>query len=66
MGLMNYSLQRVLILCGQRMTLFDNRTKDPAKKMKQVHELLNLIDLVRKQNSNKPYTDEMYHKIKVT
>ncbi|KAG2331345.1 hypothetical protein Bca4012_019067 [Brassica carinata] len=57
-------LKRVLILCGQRMTLFDNRTKDPAKKMKQVHELLNLIDLVRKQNSNKPYTDEMYHKIK--
>lgn len=64
--LMYYSLQRVLILCGQRMTLFDNRTKDSAKQMKQVHELLNLIDLVRKQNSNKPYTDEMYHKIKVT
>ncbi|KAF8062142.1 hypothetical protein N665_1202s0003 [Sinapis alba] len=62
--LMYYSLQRVLILCGQRMTLFDNRTKDSAKQMKQVHELLNLIDLVRKQNSNKPYTDEMYHKIK--
>ncbi|KAF8062144.1 hypothetical protein N665_1202s0005 [Sinapis alba] len=60
--LMYYSLQRVLILCGQRMTLFDNRTKD--SQMKQVHELLNLIDLVRKQNSNKPYTDEMYHKIK--
>ncbi|KAF8062146.1 hypothetical protein N665_1202s0007 [Sinapis alba] len=57
-------LKRVLILCGQRMTLFDNRTKDSAKQMKQVHELLNLIDLVRKQNSNKPYTDEMYHKIK--
>ncbi|CAH8312130.1 unnamed protein product [Eruca vesicaria subsp. sativa] len=57
-------LARVLILCGQRMTLFDNRTKDPVKQTKQVHELLNLIDLVRKQNNYRPYTDEMYHKIK--
>jgi len=57
--------QRVLILCGQRMILFDNKTKDDEKKTKQVHELLKLIDLVRKQNNNIPYTDEMYHMIKV-
>nr|AAG12845.1 disease resistance protein AIG1; 916-2572 [Arabidopsis thaliana] len=57
-------LKRVLILCGQRMILFDNKTKDDEKKTKQVHELLKLIDLVRKQNNNIPYTDEMYHMIK--
>ncbi|CAA7024410.1 unnamed protein product [Microthlaspi erraticum] len=57
-------IKRVLKLCGQRMILFDNRTKDEAKRTKQAHELLNLIDLVRKQNNNIPYTDEMYHKIK--
>ncbi|CAA7045284.1 unnamed protein product [Microthlaspi erraticum] len=46
------------------MTLFDNKTKDDVKKAKQVHELLNLMDLVKKQNSDKPYTNEMYLKIK--
>ncbi|CAN8314161.1 unnamed protein product [Cochlearia groenlandica] len=57
-------LKRVLILCGKRMMLFDNKTKDRAKQIQQVHDLLALIDLVRKQNNNIPYTDEMYHKIK--
>ncbi|XP_010478809.1 PREDICTED: immune-associated nucleotide-binding protein 8-like [Camelina sativa] len=57
-------LKRVLILCGQRMILFDNKTKEEEKKRKQVHELLKLIDQVREQNRNIPYTDEMYYKIK--
>ncbi|XP_019094862.1 PREDICTED: immune-associated nucleotide-binding protein 8-like [Camelina sativa] len=57
-------LKRVLILCGQRVILFDNKTKDEEKKRKQVHELLKLIDQVREQNHNIPYTDEMYYKMK--
>ncbi|EOA38094.1 hypothetical protein CARUB_v10009560mg [Capsella rubella] len=57
-------LKRVLVLCGQRMMVFDNKTKDEVQKKKQIDELLKLTDLVRKQNHNIPYTNEMYHKIK--
>ncbi|KAG7599162.1 P-loop containing nucleoside triphosphate hydrolase [Arabidopsis suecica] len=57
-------LKRVLKLCGKRMIVFDNKTKDEARKTKQIRELLKLTDLVRKQNHNIPYTNEMYHKIK--
>ncbi|CAE5959185.1 unnamed protein product [Arabidopsis arenosa] len=57
-------LKRVLKLCGKRMIVFDNKTKDEARKTKQIRELLKLTDQVRKQNHNIPYTNEMYHKIK--
>ncbi|ESQ33408.1 hypothetical protein EUTSA_v10008214mg [Eutrema salsugineum] len=57
-------LKRLLVLCENRMVVFDNRTKDEAKKTKQVHDLLTVIDLVRKHTENKPYTEAMYQQIK--
>lgn len=47
-------------MCGNRMILFDNKTKDKAKKEKQIFELLYLVQQIRE-----PYTNEMYEKIKV-
>ncbi|XP_006306301.2 immune-associated nucleotide-binding protein 8 [Capsella rubella] len=58
------SIKRLLKSCEQRYVLFDNITADEVKKTKQVQELLNTIDLVRKHTDSKSYAEDMSEKIK--
>ncbi|KAI3512962.1 hypothetical protein L1887_20285 [Cichorium endivia] len=59
------ALQETLWLCGNRCVLFDNKTKDPTKRSSQVQELLNLVNMVSKNNGGKPYTNEIFTKLKI-
>nr|KYP56630.1 Putative protein PHLOEM PROTEIN 2-LIKE A3 [Cajanus cajan] len=52
-------LKDILILCGNRKVLFDNRTQDKTKKLGQVQQLLNLVSMVISDNSGRP-GDSMY------
>ncbi|KAL9858538.1 Immune-associated nucleotide-binding protein 4 [Arabidopsis thaliana] len=56
-------LKTVLRLCGGRRILFDNRTTDEGKKVKQVQELLAHVAAIEKSTSGIPFTDEMHRKI---
>ena len=57
--------QRALRICRGRKVLFNNRTTDKDKKVKQIKQLLAHVADVRNQNGGKPYTDQMHHQIKV-
>ncbi|CAH2035280.1 unnamed protein product [Thlaspi arvense] len=57
-------LKTVLRLCGGRRVLFDNRTKDECKKVKQVKDLLAHVTAIERSNGGNPFTDEMHRKIK--
>ena len=46
--------------------LFDNKTKDEAKRTEQVGQLLSLVNSVIVQNGGQPYTDELLAELKVT
>ncbi|KAI3737264.1 hypothetical protein L2E82_27261 [Cichorium intybus] len=59
------ALQEILWLCGNRCVLFDNKTKDPTKRSNQVQELLNLVNMVSKNNEGKPYTNEIFTEMKI-
>ncbi|CAD5314417.1 unnamed protein product [Arabidopsis thaliana] len=56
-------LKTVLRLCGGRRILFDNRTTDEGKKVKQVQELLAHVADIEKSTDGKPFTGEMHRKI---
>lgn len=45
--------------------LFDNKTKDESKRVKQVENLLYLVNKVISQNGGRPYTDEIFAEVKV-
>ena len=45
--------------------LFDNKTKDQAKKAGQLHQLLSLVNMVIAQNGGKPFTNEIFTELKV-
>ncbi|EYU18057.1 hypothetical protein MIMGU_mgv1a0236991mg, partial [Erythranthe guttata] len=45
-----------LRMCGNRRILFDNKTKDEAKKSDQLKQLLVLVDAVVEKNGGKGYT----------
>ncbi|KAK8542459.1 hypothetical protein V6N13_136967 [Hibiscus sabdariffa] len=51
-------------LCGNRLALFDNKTKDETKRERQVQGLLSLVNLVIEQNGGQPYTDELFAELK--
>ncbi|KAG8472695.1 hypothetical protein CXB51_034521 [Gossypium anomalum] len=57
-------LKDILGLCGNRLVLFDNKTKDETKRVKQVQDLLTLVNMVIEQNGGKPYTDEFFAELK--
>lgn len=57
--------QTVLRLCEGRKVLFNNRTRDERKKVVQVQQFLTLVKKIGISNGGKPYTDDMYRKIKV-
>ncbi|XWS23425.1 hypothetical protein CRYUN_Cryun28dG0013100 [Craigia yunnanensis] len=57
-------LKDILVLCGNRRVLFDNKTKDETKRVKQVQELLSLVNMVIEQNGGKPYSDELFVELK--
>ncbi|KAL7090528.1 hypothetical protein ACP275_12G046500 [Erythranthe tilingii] len=49
-------LKETLRMCGNRRILFDNKTKDEAKKSDQLKQLLVLVDAVVEKNGGKRYT----------
>lgn len=58
-------IQEILVLCKNRLVLFDNKTKDESKRVEQVQELLSLVNMVIAQNGGQPYTDELFSELKV-
>ena len=46
--------------------LFDNKTKNTAKKAEQLKQLLSLVDDVDKKNGGKPYTNELFVEFQVS
>lgn len=52
-------------MCRNRLLLFDNRTKDPIKKVEQLKDLLFQVNLVVKNNDGKPYTNNWFKELKV-
>ncbi|KAL3513365.1 hypothetical protein ACH5RR_026082 [Cinchona calisaya] len=58
------SVKAVLEICGNRWVLFDNRTKDAAKKAEQLQQLLSLVKKVVMKNGGKPYSDELFVELK--
>lgn len=57
-------LQKILEVCKNRCVLFDNKTKDPAKKAEQLQKLLNLVDAVVEENGGQPYSDVLFEELK--
>ncbi|KAB2048774.1 Protein AIG1 -like protein [Gossypium arboreum] len=57
-------LKDILGLCGNRLVLFDNKTKDETKRVTQVQDLLTLVNMVIEQNGGQPYTDELFAELK--
>ncbi|KAK7399417.1 hypothetical protein VNO78_10599 [Psophocarpus tetragonolobus] len=57
-------LKDILTLCGNRKVLFDNKTKDENKKLGQVQQLLNLVNMVISQNGGRPFTNELFKELK--
>ncbi|XVF73998.1 hypothetical protein PTKIN_Ptkin13bG0026500 [Pterospermum kingtungense] len=57
-------LKEILVLCENRFVLFDNKTKDESKRIKQVQDLLTLVNMVIEQNGGKPYSDELFVELK--
>lgn len=58
-------LQELIHLCNNRLVVFDNKTKDGKKQAYQMKRLLSLVDGVVVDNGGQPYTDEMFHRVKV-
>ncbi|XP_021714800.1 immune-associated nucleotide-binding protein 9-like isoform X1 [Chenopodium quinoa] len=57
-------LKKILDVSKNRCVLFDNKTKDIAKKEQQVQRLLQLVDKVSEANGRRPYTDELFKELK--
>ncbi|XP_062153793.1 immune-associated nucleotide-binding protein 9 [Alnus glutinosa] len=57
-------LKEILVLCKNRLVLFDNKTKDESKRVEQVQQLLSLVNMVIAHNGGQPYTDELFAELK--
>ncbi|KAI3940670.1 hypothetical protein MKW98_029989 [Papaver atlanticum] len=58
------SLQDVIKLCGNRVILFDNKTKEEKQRVEQVESLMSLVNLVIAHNNGLPYTNELFEEMK--
>ncbi|KAI3840422.1 hypothetical protein MKX03_037834 [Papaver bracteatum] len=58
------SLQDVIKLCGNRVVLFDNKTKDEKQRLEQVESLMSLVNLLIAHNNGQPYTNELFEEMK--
>ncbi|RDX85798.1 Immune-associated nucleotide-binding protein 9, partial [Mucuna pruriens] len=58
------SLKDILILCGNRKVLFNNKTKDDKKQLAQVQQLLSLVNMIISQNDRRPFTNELFIELK--
>ncbi|KAI3932657.1 hypothetical protein MKW98_012628 [Papaver atlanticum] len=58
------SLQAVIKLCGNRVILFDNKTKEEKQRVEQVESLMSLVNLVIAHNNGLPYTNELFEEMK--
>ncbi|VVA99757.1 unnamed protein product [Arabis nemorensis] len=52
-------LKAIVRMCDGRKVLFDNKTNDEAKKLKQVQELMAHVATIYKNNDGNPLTREM-------
>ncbi|ERN20053.1 immune-associated nucleotide-binding protein 9 [Amborella trichopoda] len=57
-------LKELLEFCNHRMVLFDNVTKDEHKRVEQIQQLLDLVDVVATENGGRPYSDEIFDELK--
>ncbi|ESW20792.1 hypothetical protein PHAVU_005G015200 [Phaseolus vulgaris] len=57
-------LKDILILCDNRKVLFDNNTKDKEKQLRQVQQLLSIVNMVISHNGGKPFTNELFKELK--
>ncbi|KAE9454950.1 hypothetical protein C3L33_13170, partial [Rhododendron williamsianum] len=57
-------LKEILVLCENRRVLFDNKTKDEAKREEQLQQLLFFVNMVIEKNCGQPYTDELFVELK--
>lgn len=53
-------LRNFIKKCGNRKVLFDNKTRDPAKKEAQLSELLTMTDDMVAANGGSPYSDDLF------
>eukprot|EP00243_Klebsormidium_subtile_P003439 TRINITY_DN16839_c0_g1_i1.p1 TRINITY_DN16839_c0_g1~~TRINITY_DN16839_c0_g1_i1.p1 ORF type:complete len:381 (+),score=138.23 TRINITY_DN16839_c0_g1_i1:161-1303(+) len=53
-------LNDLLVKCGGRKVLFNNKAKDPAKRQQQRDALLSLVDNVLAEHRGQPYTHELF------
>ncbi|KAI3981329.1 hypothetical protein MKX01_004593 [Papaver californicum] len=60
----NKPLQEVIKLCGNRVLLFDNKTKDEKKHVEQVESLMSLVNSLIAHNTGVPYTNELFEEMK--
>lgn len=51
--------------CNDRKVLFDNKTKDKSKKIKQTDDLLRVIDDMLLKNGGSPYANELFKEAQV-
>ncbi|WVZ75036.1 hypothetical protein U9M48_023132 [Paspalum notatum var. saurae] len=58
------SFQKVVELCQNRVVLFDNMTDDRRLKAQQLDKLLDVVDSVTAKNGGKPFSDQMFSRIK--
>lgn len=53
-------LRDFLKKCDDRKVLFDNKTKDKAKRIRQTNDLLRVIDDMLLKNGGSPYANELF------
>uniref|UniRef100_K3YSL3 AIG1-type G domain-containing protein n=2 Tax=Setaria italica TaxID=4555 RepID=K3YSL3_SETIT len=57
-------LKKVVELCQNRVVLFDNMTNDRRLQEQQLDKLLDLVDSISANNGGKPFSDQMFTRIK--
>ena len=60
-----FCLQNIVELCQNRVVVFDNVTDDRMCQAQQLDKLLDVVDSVCANNGGKPFSDQMFTRIKV-